>query len=114
MDGYMGLSLQKIVETVLSILAMVFFLIEKQDALATFVLLTIMVVVYLLIVILLCLSRRDGMLASSGQMALECTFGVMLLLTCITAMRDSHSTLVLVGIIMDIIVGVLFLLFAMF
>lgn len=110
----MGISLQRLVETILAILALVFFLIEKVDILQLLVLLTLFVVVYLVIMVVLTLARRDGALNSNGQVTLECVFGVLLLLYGIVALNGSSKGLILGAHIMDVIVGVLFLLFALF
>lgn len=114
MEGILGISLQRLIETILAILALVFFLIEKVSVLNLIVLLTVFVVVYLLIVVLLTLARRDGAMSSGNQVTLECVFGVLLLLYSIVALNGSSSNLVLAAYIMDLIVGVLFLIFALF
>lgn len=114
MDGVCGISLQRIVEVVLAIVAMVFFLIEKMRALDPVVLLSIMVVSYLVILVVLALARRDNMVGSAGQVGMETTFGVLLLFYNIAALDKSSEGLELAAYIMNVIVGVLFLLFALF
>lgn len=113
MDSIFGLSMQKIVEALLGILAMVFFLIAGRNALDEAVLLSIIVAVYLIVVVLLTCARRDNML-NSNVVGLECSLGVLLLLCNIALLKTSMTTLVLIGVIMEIVLGALFLIFAIF
>ena len=116
MDDIFGVSVKKIVETILAILAMVFFLIEKQKVLdpTYYVLLSIMVAVYLMLVVILGLARRGDLIGAGGMAGIECTFGVLLLLFNIVALGLVSGGLLIAAAIMEIVVGALFLIFIVF
>lgn len=111
----MGVSLKRIVVTVLAVLAMTFLLIDaKYGALSYPVLISIITVVYLGLVLVLGCARRGDMMGAGGQLGIECALGILLLLIEISTLESKNSGLTIAGLIMNIIVGALFLVFAMF
>lgn len=114
MDDFMGVSSKKIIELVLAILALVFFAIStgvKFDV--PLHVLTVVVVVYLALVVLMACARRE--IFGGGVSALECAAGLMLLVHSIVGLSGgSRDGLYLAAIIMDLILGVLFLIFVIY
>lgn len=111
----MGISLKRIIETILALCAMIFQIIEGVRATSDVLQLTIMVVAYLLLIILLSLIKR-GDLNSAGMAAIESTFGVVLLMFNIQSISSGYNpeTLLLCAYIMNIVVGAMFLVFNLF
>lgn len=111
----MGMSLKRLIITILAVLSMVFFLIEKVSALELVCLLTIMVAVYLSIMLILGAARRSDSIGAGGLLTMDVTFGVLLLLYNIANLgQGGQSGLVLAATIMNVIVGSLLLIFAIF
>lgn len=103
-----GLPLQLIVEAILSILAMVFLLVDGIPASSQLVLLTIFVTIYLVFIVIWILVRSAGAISAA---TLECIFGVLLLLANIAAVSGGGSGLAVAGCIMNIFLGALFMVF---
>lgn len=115
MDDIFGLSWKKLLETVLAILALIFILIDGTQSVHSIIgLLAIMVVVYLCAVIILGIARRIDMIGAGSQIGMESSFGILLIIHTISTMSRSHNTLLTVALIMDLIVGILFLIFLIF
>lgn len=111
----MGMSLKRLIMTILAVMSMIFFLIEKVSALDVVCLLTIMVAVYLLIMLILGAARKSDSIGAGGQITLDVTFAVLLLLYNIPPLgRGGQSGLLLGATIMNIVVGSLLLIFAIF
>lgn len=114
-----GISLKRIIETTLALLGMIFLLVEGHNALEQSTLLSIMVVVYLLIIVILNLANRNNTFGAGGLVAMECVFGVLLLMYNIQELggkgrSSSGSGLSTAAYIMEIVVGAMFLIFSLF
>lgn len=116
MDDIFGLSWKKLLETVLAVLALIFILIDGKIAPNQQMgLLAILVVVYLSLVIILGIARRIDMLGAGGQIAMESAFGILLIIYTIVQMgEDKGGSLTIAALIMDLIVGIMFLIFIIF
>lgn len=113
-----GLPLQLVVESILSILAMVFLLVAQVALLSGLMLLTIFVTIYLVIAVISSLVGR----ARGPVATLECVFGILLLLYNIPLLggsesrypqemmsRENDTGLQTAGYVMNIFVGALFM-----
>lgn len=116
MDDIMGVSIKRLVTSVMAILALVFILIDGSPKISTIVgLMMLMVVIYLVLVLILSFARRIDMVGAGGLIAIECTFGILLTVWMINALVEGNNTgLRTAAYVMDLIVGILFLLFIMF
>lgn len=110
----LGISWKKAVEFVLTLLAVIFFIVEKANMIEILPLLTIIVLVYLCLVIFCILNRRIDSFGLGSQIALESTLGVLLLLYSIAYLKEAKEGLMIAAVIMDIIVGAMFVIFIIF
>lgn len=110
----LGVSWKKAVEIVLTILAVIFFIVDKQNMTESLPLISIMVLVYLCLVIFCALNRRADSFGAGSQIALESVFGVILLWLSIQQIGKAKEGLDIAAVIMDMIVGAMFLLFTIF
>jgi len=119
MDDILGISLRRFVVTILAILALIFLFIEKpsfEDS-RIITIISLLVVVYLSLVVILSLARRSDFIGIGGQVSVECSFGVLMLvynISAVYAYSKSVSGLTLAALIMNLTVGALFILFSIF
>ena len=113
MDDIMGVSVKKLAELVLAILALVFMLIAKSSVSREFMVLICIMVAYLGLLVLMACARRDIM--GGGNAAFECAAGLILLLTTITYLVGGGGEgLIIAAYICGLILGALFLIFNLF
>lgn len=124
MDDIMGISLKRLVATILAVLAMIFLLVDKHKATEPITLLSIMVATYLIITVILAVARKGDMIGASGSVGMECAFAILLFMFDIRQLGEgrsfdgshdsSHGGLTTAALIMNIIVASIFAISALF
>lgn len=114
MDDCGSISIMKIIEFILSILALVFLLIESVPIRDEVVILTIIAVCYLALVFIMSLLRRYE-ISSAGSLAFECALGLLLLVfVSLQLSNGGQRGMTIAAYIIDMILAILFILTALF